>query len=277
MFIASVIYPSLAIVLIVFSSCAMEAVCFSCQIPFHCNQGFSIPPTSCVTIPRRRTPIFTSLYRSEMTASRLHVQQAEEMKSSFIETDLRNAAMRLHTKEQAPREGKALSVKTEPYIPTIQDYLQFLVDSKHVYEALEVAVNRRSELAPLRCTGLERAIPLEQDILFITQEYGISRPSVGDMGKQYSSKIQDITADGSNVPEFICHYYNFYFAHLAGGRMIGKKMSSLLLKGKTLEFYKVCNELREKPFRCTIAPQSQQFLNQCSPFPPSYSRVCYFC
>lgn len=259
MLIASNIYPSLAIALIVFSSCAMEAVCFTFQIPFHWNQGYySISPTSYVTIPRRRTSIFTSLYRSKMTATRLHVQQAEEMKSSFIETDLRNAAMRLHTKEQAPREGKALSVKTEPYIPTIQDYLQFLVDSKHVYEALEVAVNSRSELAPLRSTGLERAAPLEQDILFITQEYGISRPSVGDMGKQYSSKIQEITAVGSNIPEFICHYYNFYFAHLAGGRMIGKKMSSLLLNDKTLEFYKVCYELHENLLRFTTTPQ---FLN----------------
>lgn len=25
---------------------------------------------------------------------------------------------------------------------------------------------------------------------------------------------------------FICHFYNFYFAHTAGGRMIGKKVRS---------------------------------------------------
>ncbi len=25
-------------------------------------------------------------------------------------------------------------------------------------------------------------------------------------------------------PAFICHYYNFYFAHTAGGRMIGNKV-----------------------------------------------------
>ena len=41
------------------------------------------------------------------------------------------------------------------------------------------------------------------------------------------------------VPEFMCHYYNYYFAHTAGGRMIGKQMSALLLNKKTLEFYKV--------------------------------------
>jgi hypothetical protein len=28
----------------------------------------------------------------------------------------------------------------------------------------------------------------------------------------------------SDPPAFICHYYNFYFAHTAGGRMIGKKV-----------------------------------------------------
>jgi heme oxygenase len=37
----------------------------------------------------------------------------------------------------------------------------------------------------------------------------------------------------------MCHYYNFYFAHTAGGRMIGKQMSALLLDKKTLDFYKV--------------------------------------
>ena len=42
-----------------------------------------------------------------------------------------------------------------------------------------------------------------------------------------------------DIPEFMCHYYNYYFAHLAGGRMIGKQMSKLLLDGETLEFYKV--------------------------------------
>ena len=36
---------------------------------------------------------------------------------------------------------------------------------------------------------------------------------------------------------FVCHFYNFYFAHTAGGRMIGKMMSDKLLGGRTLEFY----------------------------------------
>ena len=39
-------------------------------------------------------------------------------------------------------------------------------------------------------------------------------------------------------PAFVCHFYNQYFAHTAGGLMIGKKMSDALLDGRTLEFYK---------------------------------------
>jgi heme oxygenase len=30
----------------------------------------------------------------------------------------------------------------------------------------------------------------------------------------------------SDPQAFICHYYNFYFAHTAGGRMIGNKVRS---------------------------------------------------
>ena len=37
---------------------------------------------------------------------------------------------------------------------------------------------------------------------------------------------------------FFCAFTdNFYFAHTAGGRMIGKRMADMLLEGKTLNFY----------------------------------------
>ena len=38
-------------------------------------------------------------------------------------------------------------------------------------------------------------------------------------------------------PVFICHFYNFYFAHTAGGRMIGTKISSMILDNAKLQFY----------------------------------------
>jgi hypothetical protein len=154
---------------------------------------------------------------------------------SFIESELRGAAMRLHTKSQAPREGKAAEKQHEPYTTTRDDYIQFLVDSKHVYEAFEQIVDEKEELKMFRRTGLERTAPLESDIRFMVEEYGLARPSVGSAGLVYAETIHNIRS----IPEFICHYYNFYFAHTAGGRMIGKQMSSLLLAKKTLAFYEV--------------------------------------
>ena len=143
--------------------------------------------------------------------------------------------MRLHTREQSPREGQAPTKKMEPYTPTRADYLAFLVDSKHVYEAFEAMVNERGDLAVFRNTGLERTQALEQDIEFMVQEYGLERPDVGLPGQNYARMLRSLRS----VPEFVCHFYNFYFAHTAGGRMIGKQMSALLLNKKTLKFYKV--------------------------------------
>ena len=42
---------------------------------------------------------------------------------------------------------------------------------------------------------------------------------------------------GESIPKFMCHYYNHYFAHTAGGRMIGRRMADNLLDSTTLKFY----------------------------------------
>jgi hypothetical protein len=154
----------------------------------------------------------------------------------FIATELRGAAMKLHTTQQAPKEGK-VEVKDEApkHVTTHADYLHFLVDSKFVYETLEEIVNEKEELAQFRNTGMERTKGLEQDIEFMMKEYDLERPAMGSFGTNYVKELRSLTS----IPEFMCHYYNYYFAHTAGGRMIGKKMASMLLDKKTLEFYKV--------------------------------------
>jgi heme oxygenase (biliverdin-producing, ferredoxin) len=171
---------------------------------------------------------------------------------SFIDTELRGAAMKLHTRSQAPKEGQAEERKMDPYVTTHADYLAFLVDSQHVYRAFEDAVNSNDRLSVFRDTGLERVVPLEADIEFMVKEYGIIRPAVGRAGLQYAELIRKLGAEGS-IPEFICHYYNFYFAHTAGGRMIGKQMSALLLDKKVLEFYKWDGDLNEIKARVKAA------------------------
>eukprot|EP00985_Skeletonema_marinoi_P007871 scaffold3516_cov105-Skeletonema_marinoi.AAC.1 len=154
--------------------------------------------------------------------------------------ELREVAMRLHTREQAPREGKAEEPKkpAEPHVPTQADYLQFLVDSYVVYVALEEIVNEVDALAPFRNSGLERTQALETDIAYMCEKFDLQRPDAGKAGSMYAAQLKNMIKSDEDVPEFMCHYYNFYFAHLAGGRMIGKQMSKLLLDGEALEFYK---------------------------------------
>ena len=43
----------------------------------------------------------------------------------------------------------------------------------------------------------------------------------------------------SDPPVFLCHFYNIYFAHTAGGRLIGAKVAQMILDSKDLAFYKV--------------------------------------
>jgi len=65
----------------------------------------------------------------------------------------------------------------------------------------------------------------------------------------------------NNLPSFVCHYYNHYFAHTAGGRMIGKQMSALLLDKKELEFYKWdgdINKIKEN-VKTTLESMISQF------------------
>lgn len=156
---------------------------------------------------------------------------------SFIQTELRGAAMKLHTRAQSPKEGQVPDSPkpTQPYVTTHSDYLAFLVDSQEVYRAMEEVVQTHDALIPFRNTGMERCAALETDVCFLTQEYKLERPSVGKPGREYATHLRQIVS----IPEFMCHFYNHYFAHTAGGRMIGKQMSALLLDKKTLEFYKV--------------------------------------
>uniref|UniRef100_A0A7S2EEF7 Heme oxygenase n=1 Tax=Trieres chinensis TaxID=1514140 RepID=A0A7S2EEF7_TRICV len=179
-----------------------------------------------------------------------HPGSAVEMPpaTGFIDTELRGAAMRLHTRKQAPKEGEAAPTEAEkapePYVPTREDYLAFLVDSLCVYREFEDIVQQLPAMEPFRDTGLERSQALENDIEFMCKEYGLERPEFGAPGREYAEEIRQIAMAGT-IPELMCHYYNFYFAHTAGGRMIGKQMSALLLDKKTLDFYKWEGDLNE--------------------------------
>ena len=72
---------------------------------------------------------------------------------------------------------------------------------------------------PFRETGLERSAPLEKDIAWFKSEYGLEAQPVGEAGTEYAAYLKNLAE--TNPPAFICHFYNIYFAHTAGGLMIG--------------------------------------------------------
>jgi len=75
--------------------------------------------------------------------------------------------------------------------------------------------------AEFRNTGLERSASLAKDLEWF-REQGYSIPEPSAPGLAYASYLEELAKKDPQA--FICHFYNVYFAHTAGGRMIGKKV-----------------------------------------------------
>ncbi len=78
--------------------------------------------------------------------------------------------------------------------------------------------------AQFQNTGLERSAALAADLQWFESTYGIKAPTPQEdgPGRTYVRLLQELAQN--DPPAYICHYYNYYFAHTAGGRMIGKKV-----------------------------------------------------
>lgn len=168
--------------------------------------------------------------------------------SGFV-GEMRQVAMKLHTREQAPKEGKAES-KSPPraFAPTREGYLQFLVESKVVYDTLETTIAEAAspQFTGFQNSGLERSEALAKDIAWMRDTYDLEVPEPKEDGPgiEYSRLLREFATN--DPPAFICHYYNTYFAHTAGGRMIGNKVASMCLDSAELEFYKYEGDLTQK-------------------------------
>eukprot|EP01023_Acetabularia_acetabulum_P013875 TRINITY_DN1675_c1_g1_i17.p1 TRINITY_DN1675_c1_g1~~TRINITY_DN1675_c1_g1_i17.p1 ORF type:complete len:251 (+),score=33.29 TRINITY_DN1675_c1_g1_i17:85-837(+) len=155
-------------------------------------------------------------------------------------TELRQYAMKLHTKEQAPKEGKSekKSTPVQQWNPSLQGYFNFLVQSKIVYDTFEKIFAQTSDpvLSQFSNNGMERGPALENDIAWYKNQFEIVQNDDEVLiGSEYADFVADLAKN--SPPAFICHFYNHYFAHTAGGLMIGRKISKDILDGKTLEFY----------------------------------------
>lgn len=160
----------------------------------------------------------------------------------FVE-EMRITAMKLHTKDQS-KAGEKPQQETPmaKWEPTKEGYIQFLVDSAALYDAMEAIVAKATHpmYAKFRNTGLERTEGLKQDLAWFESQ-GFAIPAPTEAGLEYARYLTELSEKDPQA--FLCHFYNVYFAHSAGGRMIGRKISEMLLEGRELEFYKWQGEL----------------------------------
>ena len=125
---------------------------------------------------------------------------AEEKIPSFVQTEMRGAAMALHTRDQAPREGKQPAQRpVSAWQPGRADYLQFLVDSREVYRTLEEIVDSTDEFESFRNSGLERSAALDKDITWFAEE-GVEEPTVKSQGSSYAAELRQMVGCLSACP-----------------------------------------------------------------------------
>ncbi|KAH7282469.1 hypothetical protein KP509_35G031700 [Ceratopteris richardii] len=164
----------------------------------------------------------------------------------FVE-EMRFVAMKLHRKDQSSEGEKEAEPDDKPiakWEPSVEGYLRFLVDSKAVYDTMESIVQEapHPSYVEFRNTGLERSSALSKDLEWFKGQ-GHEIPEPGTPGVTYSTLLKELAE--KDPPAFICHFYNVYFAHSAGGRMIGKQVADKILDGKELEFYRWDGDLKQ--------------------------------
>ncbi|KAK9101992.1 hypothetical protein Sjap_019246 [Stephania japonica] len=187
---------------------------------------------------------FKSAIVSATTAAEKPKKRYPGEAKGFVE-EMRFVAMKLHTRDQA-REGEKEpeGPPIKKWDPSIDGYLKFLVDSKVVYDTLEGIVGKAvyPSYVEFQNTGLERSESLAKDLeWFKAQGHAIPEPSAP--GLSYANYLQELSEKDPQA--FLCHFYNIYFAHTAGGRMIGKKVAEKILDKKELEFYKWDGDLSQ--------------------------------
>lgn len=232
------------------------------KTPFIIPTSFSNPNLDSSFLPNKRVSISLRFQKNPVGISTVRMKTlpfvsattAEKPKKrypgeskGFVE-EMRFVAMKLHTRDQA-KEGEKVTKEPQQgpvakWEPTVEGYLKFLVDSKLVYDTLDGIIAKAvfPSYAEFSNTGLERSEPLAKDLeWFKEQGYVIPEPS--SPGVTYARYLEELSEKDPQA--FICHFYNIYFAHTAGGRMIGRKVAEKILDNKELEFYKWDGDLSQ--------------------------------
>lgn len=79
--------------------------------------------------------------------------------------------------------------------------------------------------AYFRKTGLERSEALEKDLEWLGQQ-GFVIPEPSGPGISYAKYLGELSE--KSAPLFMCHFYNIYFSHIAGGQVIARQVCVIL-------------------------------------------------
>ncbi|KAI3460252.1 hypothetical protein Pfo_016915 [Paulownia fortunei] len=139
-------------------------------------------------------------------------------------------------KEDNPEENND-DGNGETWQPSMEGFLKYLVDSELVFRTVERIVDESSDVSYVyfRKTGLERSDCISKDLGWL-REQGNVIPQPSNPGVTYVQYLEELAE--KSPPLFLCHFYNIYFSHIAGGQVIAKQVSKKLLEGRELEFYK---------------------------------------
>ncbi|KAL2242065.1 UNVERIFIED_CONTAM: putative inactive heme oxygenase 2, chloroplastic [Sesamum indicum] len=132
--------------------------------------------------------------------------------------------------EDNPKDG-------ETWQPSMEGFLKYLVDSELVFSTVERIVDESSDVSYVyfRKTGLERSDCISRDLKWLSEQGNVI-PEPSNPGITYVQYLEELAE--KTPPLFLCHFYNIYFSHIAGGQVIAKQVSRKLLEGRELEFYR---------------------------------------
>ncbi|KAL8487866.1 hypothetical protein ACS0TY_024246 [Phlomoides rotata] len=151
-----------------------------------------------------------------------------------ITEEMRFVAMKLrNSKSGAADKGEI----EETWQPSMEGFLKYLVDSKLVFSTIERIVDESTDVSYVyfRKTGLERSNCISRDLEWLSGQGNVI-PQPSNPGIMYVRYLEELAEN--SPPLFLCHFYNIYFSHIAGGQVIARKVSKMLLGGRELEMYK---------------------------------------
>ncbi|KAF3948169.1 hypothetical protein CMV_025799, partial [Castanea mollissima] len=193
------------------------------------TSSYSPSPSISTTTTTSAPPIIKrrKRYRRQYPGESIGI--TEEMR--FVAMRLRNVKGKKYTKDslgEDEEEDDNLASDNDgddggvTWQPSMEGFLNYLVDSKLVFNTVERIVDESSHVAYayFRKTGLERSEALEKDLEWLRQQ-GFVIPEPSGPGISYAKYLGELSE--KSAPLFMCHFYNIYFSHIAGGQVIARQ------------------------------------------------------